>query len=190
MITYQKAPKQIPTVAFRDIRVDTRGYRLTSGEVLSTEDQSGILPANDNEDLDDGEESMDTWIPNGRILRAREEANGGVSESDIDLEWGAEAGSKVPPDIAELLTEENDTTRHTLLSSAWKQRNHLVAEDIADLASSKLKDFLSLDPKISNGDNEGSASKVKTGNAAKLLKGAGSSVVASEQDFELSDTDL
>jgi hypothetical protein len=68
----------------------------------------------------------------------------------------------------------------------------LIASDVADLTSSKLKAFLNIESSSSmdSPDISLEVTQSKQGNAAKVLKGAGSSISVAQMDFSFSDADL
>jgi hypothetical protein len=113
------------------MKVDIRGRRLLSNELLSAEDQSGLLAANDHEELDDHDDSTDVaWIPNGRILRECEEARATATDGNYDSDGEMNTGTMVggshaataSAEFADLVDEERDDLRRSLLSDGWKQR--------------------------------------------------------------------
>jgi hypothetical protein len=184
--------------------VDIRGRRVTSDDLLLPEQQVGLVPSNDEEDMDEDEDDVDAWIPNGRILRERalareQRTSGGAGESDseteLDIALGTNASkSALPDDVAHLINTEEDRMRKALLQAGCNQRHRLIASDIADLTSTKLQDLLSSDNshqgKRKEGDSDLEGSSVRRGNAAMRLKGSGSSVALLDVDFSVDVNDL
>lgn len=189
------------------MKVDIRGHRLASDEVLSIEEQTGVIQARDEEELDDIDDDLDSvqWIPNGRTLRNRRARSrqptsnhleGTDSEDDSllslrvgDSNAASQSTNNVPEDIQELVDAEQDYSRRKLIEEGWNRQNRLIASDIADLSSVKLKSFLSLSDEL-----EAQVAKVadlpKKGNATLLTKGAGCKG-GNDEDFTFSvDTDL
>jgi hypothetical protein len=56
------------------MKVDIRGHRITDpAELLLPDAQEGVLPALDIADLDEEDDDINAWIPNGRQLKLRKE---------------------------------------------------------------------------------------------------------------------
>jgi hypothetical protein len=180
--------------------VDIRGRQVTSDDLLLPEQQVGLVPSNDEEDMDEDEETMDAWIPNGRVLRehAEQHATGAMGESGSDLDFDITQGtnlntsnSSLLDDVSHMINSEEDRTRRLLLQAGCNQRHRLIASDIADLTSSKLQDILSSDiPNQEKHLGEDEGSMARRGNAVMRLKGSGSSVALTDIDFSVNVNDL
>jgi hypothetical protein len=185
------------------MKIDIRGRRLLDNDLLLPEEQRGLLRANDHEDLDDDEETMDAWIPNGRVVRERREKRQQHSiDSDIDDDFpgdreddseddsdGDTGDNGIQADIAECIDQETDESRKLMMREASEQRSRLIAGDIADLKSKKLSGFLSTNADSSLADAENDSQLPKRGNSTLLSKGAGSRKGAT-RDFSFTDADL
>ena len=164
------------------MKVDIRGRRLLGPDLLLPDEQCGILYSNDIDDLDDGDDTMDAWIPNRKQVRERQaqprQASAEINEDEAIFELGNNFGtsmaiSDIQEDIADLIATETDDGRKQIMETASCRQGRLIAGDIANLKSPKLLGFLAARSEVRNEDvGEDQAQTSISGNAT-LKKGAG-----------------
>ena len=92
-------------------------------------------------------------------------------------------------DIDEVIANEANGTWKAFLKVASSKKQYLIARDVVDLTSAKLKSFFSGDGNLDD-EIEEELEIPARGNPCQLKKGVGSNIIVADEVFEVSDLDL